>query len=348
MKSDESFISRCFELALNGIGSVSPNPLVGCVITNNGNIIGEGWHRKYGEAHAEVNAVQSVSDKTLLSSSTVYVNLEPCSHFGKTPPCADMLVEHNVKRVVISNLDSNKLVSGKGIEKLRGAGIEVVAGILEDEGRHLNRRFFTVMEKGRLYIILKWAQTVDGFISREVGERSQISNTYAKQLLHRWRTEEDAFLIGTQTAASDNPQLNVREWHGRNPIRVVFDRNLRLNRSLHLFDGLQPTICYNTMRSESKTNLDFVKVDGDFLPGVLKDLQQRKIQSVVVEGGTQTLQLFIDAGLWDEARVFTSPQKFGSGVSAPSVEGLEISKSNISGDSLTIYQNRSVAPMPVK
>jgi diaminohydroxyphosphoribosylaminopyrimidine deaminase/5-amino-6-(5-phosphoribosylamino)uracil reductase len=346
--TDERFITRCFDLALNGTGLVSPNPVVGCVITHNGEIIGEGWHQKYGEAHAEVNAVNSVRDQRLLSSATVYVNLEPCSHFGKTPPCADMLVQHNVKRVVISNLDSNSLVSGKGIEKLRSAGIEVVTGVLEKEGRHLNRRFFTTMENSRPYIILKWAQTADGFISRHSNERSHISNSYSKQLLHKWRTEEDAFLIGTQTAASDNPLLNVREWHGRNPIRIVLDRNLRLDKSLHLFDGSQQTIQYNTIRTESRTNLDVVKVEGDFLTGVVADMHRRKIQSVVIEGGTQTLGLFIAAGLWDEARIFTSPQKFGSGVSAPAMDGSEISTADISGDSLTIYQNRSVAPAPVK
>ncbi len=251
-----------------------------------------------------------------------YVNLEPCSHFGKTPPCADLLVRHQVRRVVVANRDSNQLVSGRGIEKLRNAGIEVVTGILEEQGRYLNRRFFTVMEESRPYIILKWAQTEDGFISRTSREPSPISNSYARKLLHKWRTEEDAFLVGTQTAASDNPRLSVREWQGRNPVRIVFDRHLRLDRSLHLFDGSQRTICYNTLRNESSANLEFVKIDGDFLRGVITDLYQRKVQSVVVEGGTQTIQLFIDAGLWDEARVFTSPQRFVSGVAAPSLKGL--------------------------
>ncbi|HET9131456.1 MAG TPA: bifunctional diaminohydroxyphosphoribosylaminopyrimidine deaminase/5-amino-6-(5-phosphoribosylamino)uracil reductase RibD, partial [Terriglobia bacterium] len=219
MIMDEQLMRRCFDLALKGIGSVSPNPLVGCVITHNDEIIGEGWHKKYGGPHAEVNAIASVADQSLLPSATVYVNLEPCSHHGKTPPCADMLVAHRVKKVVISNVDSNELVAGKGIEKLRNAGIEVVTSILESEGRDLNRRFFTFMEQRRPYIILKWAQTTDGFMSRGSYDPSRISNELTQQLVHRWRSEEDAFLVGTQTAAVDNPKLNVREWTGRNPVR---------------------------------------------------------------------------------------------------------------------------------
>jgi len=340
---------RCFDLALNGIGSVSPNPLVGCVITHNDRIIGEGWHRKYGEPHAEVNAIASVSDRNLLSSATVYVNLEPCSHHGKTPPCADMLVEHSVKKVVISNVDSNELVSGKGIEKLRNAGIEVITGVLEHEGRHLNRRFFTYMEQSRPYIILKWAQTADGFISRNNNDSSRISNELSRKLVHRWRTEEDAFLIGTQTAAADNPQLNVREWTGRNPVRVVLDRSLRLNSSLHLFDGLQPTICYNTIRNEEKKNLSYVKVDpADFLHNVVNDLFTRKIQSVVIEGGAKTLELFIDADLWDEARVLVSELEFGSGVKAPALSAQPSSTEKIGDNSFLLYQNFSIRPFPMK
>jgi diaminohydroxyphosphoribosylaminopyrimidine deaminase/5-amino-6-(5-phosphoribosylamino)uracil reductase len=326
---DEQFIKRCFDLALNGLGSVSPNPLVGCVITHNNKIIGEGWHKKYGGPHAEVNAVASVADKSLLPSSTVYVNLEPCSHHGKTPPCADMLVEHRVKKVVISNVDSNELVSGKGIEKLRKAGIEVVTGVLEKEGRYLNRRFFTYIERRRPYIILKWAQTSDGFISRSSNETSTISNELSKKLLHRWRSEEDAFLVGTQTAARDNPQLNVREWTGRNPVRVVIDRSSRLDPSLHLFDGSQPTIVIKNIE------------DG------IKELFQKKIQSLVVEGGATTLNLFITAGLWDEARVFVSDAEFQEGLKAPLLTGEPVI-SHLKNDKLLLYQNLNVIPLPVK
>lgn len=320
---------RCFDLALRGIGYVSPNPLVGCVITHNGEIIGEGWHKQYGGPHAEVNAVASVADPDLLPSATVYVNLEPCSHHGKTPPCADMLVAHRVKKVVISNVDSNELVAGKGIEKLRNAGIEVVTSVLESEGRYLNRRFFTFMEQRRPYIILKWAQTADGFMSRGSNDPSRISNELTQQLVHRWRSEEDAFLVGTQTAATDNPKLNVREWTGRNPVRVVIDRKGRLDKSLHLFDGSQPTIVYD--------NFD----------NIANDLYKRKIQSLVVEGGATTLDLFISSGLWDEARVFVAPTEFMSGLKAPTLPG-QASVTNIGDNKLFVYQNFSVRPLPVK
>jgi len=349
MNSDEIFIKRCFDLAGNGLGSVSPNPLVGCVITCNNEIIGEGWHKKYGGPHAEVNAVASVANRNLLSSATVYVNLEPCSHHGKTPPCADMLVEHQVKKVVISNVDSNELVSGKGIEKLRKAGIEVVIGVLESEGRYLNRRFFTFMEQRRPYIILKWAQTTDGFMSRNNSGPSKISNDLTQKLLHRWRSEEDAFLVGTQTAASDNPRLNVREWSGRNPLRVVLDRSLRLDSSLHLFDGEQSTLCYNTIKNEEKNNLVFVKIDDvDFIHGVLNDLYRRKVQSLVIEGGAKTLGLFVTSGLWDEARLFVSKQEFGDGLKAPAIVDTPASIDTIGDNSLLLFQNFSVKPLPVK
>jgi diaminohydroxyphosphoribosylaminopyrimidine deaminase/5-amino-6-(5-phosphoribosylamino)uracil reductase len=346
MSTDEQYMQRCFDLASNGLGSVSPNPLVGCVIVHNDKIIGEGWHKKYGEPHAEVNAVASVGDKSLLSSSTVYVNLEPCSHHGKTPPCADMLVSHQVKKVVISNVDSNELVSGKGIQKLRNAGIEVVTGVLEQEGRHLNRRFFTYMEKRRPYIILKWAQTSDGFISRNSNETWAVSNELSKKLVHRWRSEEDAFLVGTQTAAIDNPQLNVREWTGRNPVRVVLDRSLRLPSSLHLFDGSQPTICYNRIKNEEKENLAFVKVGT--LQDVVSDLYKRRMQSLVVEGGAITLGLFVKAGLWDEARVLISEKTFGAGIKPPGLVGELTSTASLENCQLRVFQNLNVIPLPVK
>jgi diaminohydroxyphosphoribosylaminopyrimidine deaminase/5-amino-6-(5-phosphoribosylamino)uracil reductase len=324
-----SCIRRCFDLALRGIGSVSPNPLVGCVITHNDEIIGEGWHQKHGGPHAEVNAVASVIDKTRLPSATVYVNLEPCAHHGKTPPCADMLVAHRVKKVVISNVDSNELVAGKGIEKLRNAGIEVVTGILEQEGRYLNRRFFTFMEQRRPYIILKWAQTSDGFMSRGANDPTRISNELTQPLVHRWRSEEDAFLVGTQTALTDNPKLNVREWTGRDPIRVVIDRSSKLPSSLHLFDGTQTTIVYK----------DFDEI--------VPDLYDRKIQSLVVEGGATTLNLFVSSGMWDEARVFVSPIKFEGGLKAPTLPG-QPAVSNIGDNQLLLFQNLSVMPLPVK
>ncbi len=322
---DNSFMRRAFELAVNGLGNVAPNPLVGSVIVHDGMIIGEGAHRRYGEAHAEVNAVNSVNNKSLLSESTVYVNLEPCSHYGKTPPCADMLIANQVKRVVISNVDSNPLVSGRGIQKLLHAGIDVTQGILEKEGRQLNKRFFTMVEKKRPYIVLKWAQTSDGFMARENYDSKWISNIYSRQLTHKWRTEEDAILVGTRTAALDNPQLTVRYWTGKNPIRIVIDRKLMLDRSLHVFDEQSKTLRYNILRNEESGNVSTIRLnDTSFLSELLNDLYIRKIQSVFVEGGPTTLNSFIALGLWDEARIFQSSERFGKGISAPALGGTSI------------------------
>jgi diaminohydroxyphosphoribosylaminopyrimidine deaminase/5-amino-6-(5-phosphoribosylamino)uracil reductase len=336
--SDEFFMRRAMELAALGRGTVSPNPLVGCVIVCENKIIGEGWHRKYGEAHAEVNAVNEVADKTLLKKSTVYVNLEPCSHFGKTPPCADMLIRESVKKVVVANVDPNPLVAGEGIKKLQAAGMEVVTGILEKEGRQLNKRFFTFIEKKRPYVILKWAETADGFIARENFDSKWISNELSRQLVHKWRTEEDAVLVGAQTAQYDNPQLNVRNWTGRDPVRIVVDRFLKLSRSLNVFDATQKTICYNLVRDESHPNLSYVKLkEENFLQNLLNDLHQQKLQSVIVEGGSQTLQLFIDSGLWDEARIFISPKTFEKGISVPLIKGRIIETQQVQSDLLKIW-----------
>ncbi|HEY8933708.1 MAG TPA: bifunctional diaminohydroxyphosphoribosylaminopyrimidine deaminase/5-amino-6-(5-phosphoribosylamino)uracil reductase RibD [Cyclobacteriaceae bacterium] len=336
---DSLFMHRALELAAFGRSLVSPNPLVGSVVVYDGKIIGEGWHKKYGEAHAEVNAINAVEDKNLLSQSTVYVNLEPCSHTGKTPPCADMLIRHAVKKVVVANLDSNPLVAGEGIKKLRAAGIEVVTGILDKEGRALNKRFFTFMEKQRPYIILKWAETADGFIARENYDSKWISNEYSRQLVHKWRTEEDAILVGKRTASQDNPRLNVRDWSGRNPVRVVIDRFLKLNEKLHVFDGRQRTICYNLLKHEERPNLSLVRIDEeDFLSNLLKNLYKQKIQSVIVEGGTQTLQNFIDQKLWDEARVFVSDKNFGKGIAAPQFHGSLMKEESVMNDLLRFYQ----------
>jgi len=339
MTPDELLMQRTFELAKLGQGSVSPNPLVGCVIVNDGVVIGEGWHKQYGDAHAEVNAVAMVKDKNLLSGSTVYVNLEPCSHTGKTPPCADLLIKHLVKKVIISNVDSNPLVGGAGIKKLTEAGIEVVTGVLKREGRQLNRRFFTFHEAQRPYIILKWAQTADGFIARSNYESRWISNEFSRQLVHKWRSEEDAVLIGTKTAAHDNPKLTVRDWSGRNPVRIVSDRFLRLPDKLNLFDGSERTICYNLLKHEEHANLKLIRLDEkDFLISMLDHLMKEKIQSLIVEGGSLTLSLFIEAGLWDEVRVFSSSRLFHEGISAPSFKGDLIAEEKIDSDLLKIYE----------
>ena len=337
--TDEVFMQRALELAELGRGNVSPNPMVGSVVVYEGKIIGEGWHKKYGEAHAEVNAVNAVENKTLLKESTVYVNLEPCSHVGKTPPCADMLISHQVKKVVVSNLDSNPRVAGNGNKKLRTAGIEVVTGIREKEGRELNKRFFTYIEKQRPYIILKWAETADGFIARENYDSKWISNEYSRQLTHKWRVEEDAIVVGTKTTAFDNPQLNVREWSGRNPVRVVIDRFLKLSDHLHVFDKKQKTILYNVLKEEEHPSLSIIRLgEEDFLGNLLIDLYKQHIQSIFVEGGATTIDLFIKRGLWDEARIFQSPALFEKGILAPSIQGKLIDHFNIQSDTLRILR----------
>ncbi|AEI49543.1 bifunctional diaminohydroxyphosphoribosylaminopyrimidine deaminase/5-amino-6-(5-phosphoribosylamino)uracil reductase RibD [Runella slithyformis] len=319
---DSLYMRRALELATLGRGRVSPNPMVGCVIVSNDRIIGEGWHQRYGERHAEVNAVNDAlaqNSAPLLPEATVYVTLEPCSHFGKTPPCADLLIEKRVKRVVICNDDPNPLVAGKGIEKLRETGIEVITGVLSEEGRTLNARFFTFFEQKRPYIILKWAQTADGFIADEDKQPLMISCRQSRTLSHQWRTQEDAILVGTNTALNDNPQLNARLWTGPNPIRIVLDRTLRLPHELHVFDNTQKTLLYNAFSNEEEGETTFVQInfDENFIDRFLSDLHKRKIQSVLVEGGAQLLQAFLNDGHFDEIRVFTSPTPIRKGTSAP-------------------------------
>ncbi len=336
---DEFFMQRAMELALLGIGYVSPNPLVGCVIVSEGKIIGEGWHQKYGGPHAEVNAIRSVADKGQLEKSTVYVTLEPCSHFGKTPPCADLLIEHKVRKVIVANVDTNPVVNSGGLHKLRTAGTEVITGILDKQGRDLNKRFFTFVEKRRPYITLKWAETADGFIARRNFDSKWISDEFSRQLVHKRRSEEDAVLIGMRTAQHDNPELTVRDWSGRNPVRIVVDRFLRLNDRIKLFDGSQKTICYNVLKHEELNNLSLVRIDEeDFLTHLVHDLYRRNIQSVLVEGGAQTLQGFIQAGLWDEACVFISPQRFDDGIRAPEISGVLVTYDKVQNDWLKVLK----------
>lgn len=328
-------MQRALELAALGRGQVSPNPMVGCVIVHHGQIIGEGWHQRYGEAHAEVNALNRVEDQSLLTEATVYVTLEPCAHYGRTPPCADLLAKHHVKRVVVGAVDSNPLVGGRGIEKLKKAGIEVEAGVLEDSCRALNVRFFAAMEKQRPYIILKWAQTTDGFVARSNYDSKWISNEQSRQMVHQWRADEDAILVGPNTAKYDNPRLNVRGVEGKDPTRILIDRNLSVAHDLNLFDGSQSTLIYNLKKSEKGQMLEFIQLHKkQFLNDLLTDLHQRKIQSLIVEGGSGILKAFIEAGLWDEARIFTSKTEFGEGIAAPKVIGEEIDRQDINGDDL--------------
>lgn len=334
---------RAMELARLGFGNVSPNPMVGCVIVYKEKIIGEGFHQQYGGPHAEVNAVNSVEGKSKLSESTVYVTLEPCAHFGKTPPCANLLAQHQVKKVVIANIDPNPLVAGKGIEILKNAGIEVKTGVLEDEGKDLNKRFFTSFARERPYVILKWAETADGFIARKNFDSKWISNEYSRKLAHKWRAEEDGILVGKNTAKYDNPTLNVRDWEGKDPLRIVIDHQLELDQNLNLFDKKIPTLCYNLKKSQKVDEaLSFVKLKkASFFHELSDDLHKRKIQSIIVEGGSNTIQSFIDAGLWDEARVFQSNTCFGNGIQSPQLKSAEFDgKEDIMGDTLTYFKKK--------
>ncbi|MGW8122732.1 bifunctional diaminohydroxyphosphoribosylaminopyrimidine deaminase/5-amino-6-(5-phosphoribosylamino)uracil reductase RibD [Roseivirga echinicomitans] len=339
-QQDLQWMQRALDLAEMGRGHVSPNPMVGCVIVHNNRIIGEGFHQKYGDPHAEVNAINSVSNPALLPESTCYVTLEPCAHFGRTPPCADLLVAKNVKRVVIASMDTNPLVGGKGVQKLKDAGIEVSTGVLEEEARSLNRRFFTMIEKKRPYILLKWAQTADGFIARTNFDSKWISSEQSRMMVHQWRAEEDAIMVGTNTAQYDNPRLDVRDWHGASPLRLVIDRNLRLPTDLHLFDGSLPTLVYNTKKQKESKNLNLVKIgQKDFLQHILADLHERKVQSVLVEGGSFLLNTFMALGLWDEARVFECPVLFNEGIMAPSLKDAPTEVLPLQTDVLKIYQH---------
>jgi diaminohydroxyphosphoribosylaminopyrimidine deaminase/5-amino-6-(5-phosphoribosylamino)uracil reductase len=336
-EQDYLFMVRALQLAEKGRGYVSPNPMVGCVIVHEGNIIGEGWHREFGGPHAEVHAVHSVDNQSLLSESTVYVTLEPCAHWGKTPPCANLLVDKKVKKVVIAATDSNPLVGGKGIEILKNAGVEVETGVLEKEARWQNRRFFTQIEKQRPYVILKWAQTQDGFVARENFDSKWISNPQSRQLVHKWRAEEDAILVGKNTAAYDNPRLDVRDWVGKNPVRVVLDSKLELSKSLNLFDQSIPTLVFNTVKAKSEENLEWIQLPQITPKAILQELQSRKIQSLIVEGGSQVLRQFIESGLWDEARVFTASAQFERGISSPILNQNPSETLSIGTDQLDIY-----------
>jgi diaminohydroxyphosphoribosylaminopyrimidine deaminase/5-amino-6-(5-phosphoribosylamino)uracil reductase len=336
----EEFMRRAIELAESGRGYVSPNPMVGCVIVHEGQIIGEGYHQKYGEAHAEVNAISAVKDKSLLKHATLFVTLEPCAHFGKTPPCTDLIISHNIKEVIIGTADSNPLVKKKGIEKLQQAGVAVTTQVLGTEVRKQNVRFFTQMEKKRPYIILKWAQTKDGFMARSNFDSKWISNSLSRQQVHRWRTEEDAILVGTNTARYDNPRLNARDWYGKDPIRLVIDGELKLDQQLHLFDGSQDTIIYNNRVSKKDGKTEWVKIDGRTgAKEIIEDLHLRNVQSLIVEGGAAVLADFISHDLWDEARVFTGTATFGLGIPSPKLALVPNSHYRIKEDLLEIYTN---------
>lgn len=306
---DEDYIKRCIELAEKALGKTYPNPLVGSVIVHNDRIIGEGFHKKAGEPHAEINAINSVKDedKHLIPEATIYVSLEPCAHFGKTPPCALKIVELGFKKVVIGAMDSHDKVNGKGKKIISDAGIEVVSSILEKECRELNKRFFTYHEKKRPFIILKWAQSADGFMDKDY-KPTQISNSLSKQLVHQMRSEEHAILVGKNTALHDNPSLTVREVEGRNPTRILIDFNLDVPENFNIYNDEAETIIFNSIKSSTAQNLNFIKIEKEnSLDKILKTLYELQIQSVIIEGGRFTLQQFIDQNLWDETMIFKNP-----------------------------------------
>jgi diaminohydroxyphosphoribosylaminopyrimidine deaminase / 5-amino-6-(5-phosphoribosylamino)uracil reductase len=344
---DLKFMDRCLELALKGFGNTAPNPMVGCVLVAGGRIIGQGYHREYGKAHAEVNAIQSVERPELLISSTLYVNLEPCSHHGKTPPCSELILDKGIPRVVVGTMDPNKAVSGKGISRMRDHGVEVSIGLREEECLELNRRFFTYHIMKRPYIILKWAETKDGFIDHEripgeSGKINWITGTLERQLVHKWRSEEQSILVGTRTALADDPELTVRDWYGKQPLRLVIDRKGILPGNLKLLNGKAPTVIFSERIFEPAENIVQVQIpeDLEMVDGILDFLYTHEIQSMIVEGGRVTLEAFIKRNLWDEARVFTGDQQFGSGIRAPRLKAEVAAKQQMAGSMLNIFRNQ--------
>ena len=347
MLSHEIYMQRCLELAALGADFVSPNPMVGAVIVYEGKIIGEGYHRRYGQAHAEVNAVNMVVERyadhaRLLGQSTIYVSLEPCAHHGKTPPCADLIIKHQIPRVVVGCRDPFAQVDGKGIEKLIAAGVEVTTGILEEECKWLNRRFFTRVQKQRPYIVLKWAQTTDGFFAPANGGQYWITGAESRKMVHQWRAEEDAILVGKNTVVADNPKLNVRFAEGQSPKRVVIDRRLELDKNFNIFDQSVETFVFNEVKTDVDGKVKYIALEDfdRFVPQyILFQLYLQDIQSVIIEGGAQTLNSFIHEGLWDEARIFTGPSMLKDGIPSPRISGRNAGQHKVGDDYLQILYN---------
>jgi diaminohydroxyphosphoribosylaminopyrimidine deaminase/5-amino-6-(5-phosphoribosylamino)uracil reductase len=341
MTVHEQYMRRCIELAQLGAGEVSTNPMVGAVVVCDGKIIGEGYHKKFGGPHAEVNAINSVKNPELLSKSEIYVSLEPCAHFGKTPPCADLIISKHIPKVYVGTLDPFSKVDGKGIQKLKAAGIEVVTGILEKECQELNKRFFTSVNLKRPYVILKWAQSADGFIDKDF-KSTKISNSLTNILNHKWRSEEDAILVGRKTASVDNPSLTNRLWTGKNPVRVVLDKSLKLSKNLNLFDDSVTTIVFtehDVTESCSKTVYHKIDFSNNLAQNILTALNDMKIQSLIVEGGALTHQLFLESNLWDEIRIFQSDDILENGTKAVLPKGKLVTKENVENNKLLIYRN---------
>ncbi|CEN39222.1 Riboflavin biosynthesis protein RibD (Includes: Diaminohydroxyphosphoribosylaminopyrimidine deaminase; 5-amino-6-(5-phosphoribosylamino)uracil reductase) [Capnocytophaga cynodegmi] len=343
---DTKMINRCIQLAYSGLGSTYPNPMVGCVIVHQDKIIGEGWHRRAGEPHAEVNAIRSVKDKSLLPKGTLYVSLEPCSHFGKTPPCSDLIIKYKIPKIVIGTTDPFAKVSGTGIAKLKEAGCEVIVGVLEKECQELNKRFFTFHQKKRPYIFLKWAETRDGFMAPETKDKlapKWITNFYSRQYVHKIRSEEQAILVGTNTILHDNPKLNVRDWFGGNLLRVVIDKDLKIPRNFLVWNDEQSTLFISEkVNNESFKNTSFHKIDfsANLPQQICNVLFEKNIQSLIVEGGRSVLQQFIEANLWDEAFVFVGNICFEKGLKSPDFQKKTLKEvREFDEDTLFIYSN---------
>lgn len=347
MNMQESYMRRCLELAILGAGTTSPNPMVGAVIVCEDEIIGEGYTSPYGGAHAEVNAIQQVLDRygddaaAKLRQSIFYVSLEPCAHFGKTPPCADLIAKYKPQKIHIACLDPFAKVDGKGVEILKNAGVEVEVGLLQQEAWWLNRRFFTRVQKNRPYVILKWAESADGYLGKE-GEQVWISNAASKQLVHKWRAEEDAILVGTKTALVDNPSLTVREWQGKNPKRILIDKLLTVPKEAAIFNDEAETIIFNAVKTEWSGHNKYIELENFdwYLPqNILYQLYLMDVQSIIIEGGAKTLALFIEANLWDEARIIKSAKNLGEGIKAPHLDGILKESVKVSDDELKILLN---------
>jgi len=335
-------MDRCLQLARLGAGNVAPNPMVGAVLVYRDRVIGEGYHKQYGQAHAEVNCVNSVAeeDKILISKSTMYVSLEPCAHYGKTPPCVDLIIANKIPEVIIGCTDSYEEVDGKGIAKLKAHGVNVVTGILEKEALEMNKRFFTFYQKQRPYIILKWAQSDNGKIAGDNGERIFISNEITNRLVHKWRSEEAAILVGKNTALKDDPELTTRLWKGNNPVRLVIDKQLELSVTLKIFNEEASTIIFNCLKDDKSGNNLFIKIKEDkIIEEILAALYLQGLQSVIIEGGAGTLQSFIDAGLWDEARIITNTSLvIEKGLAAPVLQKHSLQKNEqIFSDNIAYY-----------
>ena len=341
MISDEQYMRRALEIAALGAGNVAPNPMVGAVVVHNGTIVGEGYHKKYGEAHAEVNAIRAVQNPEILQEATIYVSLEPCAHHGKTPPCADLIIEKQLKRVVVGCGDSFAQVNGKGIKRIRNAGIEVTAFVLEEEARKLNKKFFTVQEKQRPYVTLKWAETRNGLIDNTQGRQGEItwiSRPETQPFVHQLRAEHSAILVGKNTVLQDNPSLTVRSVAGNHPIRVVLDSQCELTQNHKVLSDGHPTLVINTIRTEKVGAVNYIHVDVMTPKKIMDVLHAKKIQSVFIEGGATTLQSFLDAGVWDEAYQIIGQHTFDSGTKAPQLTGTLITQKNIFGDLINHYR----------